>query len=109
MAGVCLTLGLLFTFVGLSAALFKVGDAGTNTNELRSAISEILRISSAKFITSMAGIVAYIIWTVVARSYESAQTKLACELATAVQALSHPLRGRQEITERSLLLSGRIV
>ena len=67
MAGVCLTLGLLFTFVGLSAALFKVGDAVSNTNELRSAISEILRISSAKFITSMAGIVAYMIWTVVAR------------------------------------------
>src|ERR1700732_2271109 len=38
-AGVFLTLGLLFTFVGLSAALFKVGDAGADAVHLREAIN----------------------------------------------------------------------
>ena len=80
LAGVSLTVGLLFTFVGLSAALFKVGDASTNTEMLRKAIGEILNISSAKFITSMAGIVAYIGWTVLARFY--------FKFASAVQRLS---------------------
>jgi hypothetical protein len=56
-AGVFLTLGLLFTFVGLSAALFKVGDAGADAVHLREAINGILSVSSAKFITSIAGII----------------------------------------------------
>ena len=100
LAGVTLTLGLLFTFVGLTAALFKVGDVGTDTTKLREAISEILRISSAKFITSMAGILAYIAWTLVARSYASVQAKLAHRLASAIQGLSAP------ITPESILLDG---
>ena len=86
-----LTVGLLFTFVGLTAALLKVGEAGADTAQLRLAIAEILRISSAKFITSMAGILAYIGWTLVARSYASAQSKATAALATAIQALSAPL------------------
>jgi hypothetical protein len=98
LAGVSLTVGLLFTFVGLSAALFKVGEAGSNTAELRQAIAEILRISSAKFITSMAGIVAYIGWTVAARAHASKQAKVVARFASAVQALSVP------VTPESLLL-----
>jgi hypothetical protein len=87
-AGVFLTVGLFFTFVGLSAALFTVGDAGTDAVRLREAINEILKISSAKFITSIAGILAYIIWTILARACASAQTKAAGELAASIQRLS---------------------
>jgi hypothetical protein len=91
MAGVSLTVGLLFTFIGLTAALFKVGEAGADTAQLRVAIADILRISSAKFITSMAGIVAYIAWTLIARAHTSSQSKLASRLASAVQTLSVPV------------------
>ena len=91
LAGVSLTVGLLFTFIGLSAALFKVGQAGSNTAELRQAIADILSISSAKFITSMAGIITYIGWTLVARHYASTQSKLVLKFAAAVQSLSVPV------------------
>lgn len=98
MAGVSLTVGLLFTFVGLSAALFQVGGAGSDTALLRVAIAKILEISSAKFITSMAGIVAYIAWTLVARAYTSAQAKTVSRFASAIQAMTAP------ITPEALLL-----
>ncbi len=91
LAGVFLTIGLFFTFVGLSAALFKVGEAGADTAQLRVAIADILKISSAKFITSMAGIIAYIGWTLVARHSASSQAKAASALATAIQGLSSPI------------------
>lgn len=90
MAGVSLTVGLLFTFVGLSAALFRVGDAGADTAQLRVAIADILQISSAKFITSMAGIVAYIGWALAARFHASAQSKVVLDFATEVQSLTVP-------------------
>lgn len=98
MAGVSLTVGLLFTFVGLTAALFKVGEAGADTAQLRLAIAEILRISSAKFITSMAGIIAYIGWTLAARAHASTQGKVVLQFATAVQDLTAP------VTPEALLL-----
>jgi uncharacterized protein YukE len=98
LAGVCLTVGLLFTFIGLSAALLKVGEVGVDTTQLRSAVSDILHISAAKFITSMAGILAYIGWTLEARRCASTQSKLAAAFSTAVQRLSSP------ITPESLLL-----
>jgi hypothetical protein len=91
LAGVSLTVGLLFTFIGLSAALFKVGEAGSDTSALRDAIADILRISSAKFITSMAGIIAYIGWTLIARHYASVQGKLCLAFASAIQRLSIPV------------------
>ena len=91
MAGVFLTLGLLFTFVGLSAALFEVGRAGSDTAQLRDAIAKILQISSAKFITSMAGIVAYIGWTLAARQHASAQAKVVSRFASKLQTLTAPV------------------
>ena len=98
LAGVSLTVGLLFTFVGLTAALFRVGEAGADTAQLRLAISEILRISSAKFVTSMAGIMAYIGWILVARAHSSAQSKIVLEFANQVQSLTAP------VTPEALLL-----
>lgn len=87
-AGVFLTVGLFFTFVGLSAALLRVGQAGAEPDQMRQAINSILAISSAKFVTSIAGIMAYIQWSLQARVFASGQTKEASALAAAVQGLS---------------------
>ena len=92
LAGVFLTVGLLFTFLGLSAALLHAGEAAehatTDQAELSKAINGVLSASSAKFITSIAGIVAYIVLTIAARAYASGQSKMASRLAGAVQRLS---------------------
>jgi hypothetical protein len=87
-AGVFLTIGLMFTFVGLSAALFKVGDAGADAVHLRQAINGILSVSSAKFITSIAGIVLFICWTLIARCFVSSQNKATSRFASRVQGLT---------------------
>lgn len=91
LAGVFLTVGLLFTFIGLSAALLKVDLAEISSGGIESmqgAIRGILEVSSAKFITSIAGLIAYIIWSLIGRRYQSQQSKAATRLAIAVQKLS---------------------
>ena len=91
-AGVFLTVGLLFTFIGLSAALLKVGSInGADSAAMKAAITGILGVSSAKFITSIAGLLAYIGFSLVTRHYLSIQQAAARELADAVQHLSLPL------------------
>jgi len=55
-AGIFLTVGLLFTFIGLSAALLKVGGIGADSAAMKAAITGILGVSSAKFITSLSEI-----------------------------------------------------
>ena len=91
-AGVFLTVGLLFTFIGLSAALLKVGSInGADSTAMKAAITGILGVSSAKFITSIAGLLAYIGFSLVTRHYQSIQQAAARELADAVQHLSLPL------------------
>lgn len=91
-AGVFLTVGLLFTFIGLSAALLKVGGiADADSMAMKQAITDILGVSSAKFITSIAGLLAYIGFSLVTRRYQSSQQAAARELADAVQHLSVPL------------------
>lgn len=91
-AGVFLTVGLLFTFIGLSAALLKVGAInGDDSAAMKAAITGILGVSSAKFITSIAGLLAYIGFSLVTRRYQSSQQSAARELADAVQHLSLPL------------------
>ena len=91
-AGVFLTVGLLFTFIGLSAALLKVADIGAaDSAAMKAAITGILGVSSAKFITSIAGLLAYIGFSLVTRRYQSSQQSAARELADAVQHLSLPL------------------
>ena len=56
LGGVFLTIGLFFTFVGLSAALLQVAGDGhggaLGPDKLRGAVENILGISSVKFITS---------------------------------------------------------
>lgn len=90
-AGVFLTVGLLFTFIGLSAALLKVANIGAaDSAAMKAAITGILGVSSAKFITSIAGLLAYIGFSLVTRRYQSGQQAAARELADAVQHLSLP-------------------
>ena len=110
-----LTLGLLFTFVGLSAALFKVGNAGEDAVHLREAINGILSVSSAKFITSIAGIIFFIFWTLMARIFVARQQAAADQLALAIQGLTtmitpeiillDQLLASQEQTERMKTLA----
>lgn len=91
-AGVFLTVGLLFTFIGLSAALLKVGAIdGADSAAMKAAITGILGVSSAKFITSIAGLIAYIGFSLITRRYQNRQQAAARELADAVQHLSIPL------------------
>jgi hypothetical protein len=87
LSGVFLTIGLAFTFVGLSAALLQMGGDGHSLDpkQLRQAVEGILAVSSVKFITSIAGILAYIFWTIVARIQANRQEY-------AVQALNAELR-----------------
>ncbi|WP_296709044.1 hypothetical protein [Rhodoblastus sp.] len=93
LAGVFLTVGLFFTFVGLSAALLQLGGGGAghdslSPEQLKRAVEGILAVSSVKFITSIAGILAYIFWSVVARQQSSAQTVAEEDLLQEIRALS---------------------
>jgi methyl-accepting chemotaxis protein len=91
-SGIFLTVGLLFTFIGLSAALLKVGAIdGADSAAMKAAITGILGVSSAKFITSIAGLIAYIGFSLITRRYQTRQQAAARELADAVQHLSIPL------------------
>jgi hypothetical protein len=91
LAGVFLTVGLFFTFVGLSAALLQLGGDGHDSlspEQLKRAVEGILAVSSVKFITSIAGILAYIFWSVVARQQSGAQTLAEEDLLREIRALS---------------------
>ncbi|WP_374544855.1 hypothetical protein [Rhodoblastus sp.] len=91
LAGVFLTVGLFFTFVGLSAALLQLGGDGHDSlspAQLKHAVEGILAVSSVKFITSIAGILAYIFWSVVARQQAAAQTVAEEDLLREIRALS---------------------
>jgi hypothetical protein len=91
LGGVFLTVGLFFTFVGLSAALLQVGGDGQgamNPEQLRRAVERILGVSSVKFITSIAGILAYIGWSIVARIQADRQEKVVERLVAEIRQLS---------------------
>ncbi len=91
LAGVFLTVGLFFTFVGLSAALLQLGGNGhgaLDPAQLKVAVQGILAVSSVKFITSIAGILAYIFWTVVARQQMATQAQAEEEFLAEIRALS---------------------
>ena len=114
-AGVFLTVGLLVTFIGLSAALLKVGDInGADSVAMKAAITGILGVSSAKFITSIAGLIAYIGFSLLTRHYQSLQHAAAARLATEVQRLSLPLTPelllyrQQETADKQLLRLERL-
>lgn len=86
-ANVFLCLGLLFTFVGLSAALLGVGSTET-AEQVQQAVNRILNVSSAKFITSIAGILLYIVLLVWGRRIHAVQHGAARHFAAEVQRLT---------------------
>ena len=92
LGGVFLTVGLFFTFVGLSAALLQVAGDGhggaLSPDKLRGAVENILGISSVKFITSLAGILAYIGWSLAARFQADAQDRAVGHLVAEIRRLT---------------------
>ena len=86
-ANVFLCLGLLFTFIGLSAALLSVGST-TTAEQVQIAVNRILNISSAKFITSITGILLYVILLIEGRRIQSVQTAAARKFAEQAQRLT---------------------
>ena len=86
-ANVFLCLGLLFTFVGLSAALLGVGSTETQ-EEARQAVNRIVNVSSAKFITSIAGLSLYIVLVFYGRLVNAGRSKAARRFADEVQNLT---------------------
>ena len=86
-ANVFLCLGLLFTFVGLSAALLGVGSPET-AEQVQRAVNQILKVSSAKFITSIAGIFLYIVLVVCGRLANAGRSKATRRFADEVQNLT---------------------
>jgi hypothetical protein len=86
-ANVFLCLGLLFTFVGLSAALLGVGSTET-AEQVQQAVNRILKVSSAKFITSIAGILLYIVLVVCGRLANAGRSRAARRFADEVQHLT---------------------
>jgi len=86
-ANVFLCLGLLFTFVGLSAALLGVGSTET-AEQVQRAVNQILNVSSAKFITSIAGIFLYIVLVVCGRLANAGRSKATRRFADEVQNLT---------------------
>ena len=91
LGGVFLTVGLFFTFVGLSAALLQMGGDGHSAldpAQLKLAVEGILAVSSVKFITSIAGILAYIFWSLVARQQAATQVHAEEGLLAEIRALS---------------------
>lgn len=86
-ANVFLCIGLLFTFVGLSAALLGVGSTQT-AEEVQLAVNRILNVSSAKFITSIMGIVLYIALLVYSRWVSNGRQKAVRLFADGVRKLT---------------------
>lgn len=84
LGGVFLTTGLVFTFIGLSAALLNID---TSPEQIRRSIENILNVSSAKFITSIAGIICYIAWTITSRRQTSGQEHVAHMLCAELRQL----------------------
>lgn len=99
LGGVFLTTGLVFTFIGLSAALLNIN---TSPDQIRGSIENILNVSSAKFITSIAGIICYIAWTITARKQSSAQDNatqlLSAELRQIFTYISPEILLKQQLT-----------
>jgi len=91
LAGAFLTIGLFFTFVGLTNALLQIGgngEAAMEPTQLRRAVEGILAVSAAKFITSIAGIGAYIGWSLIARRQADRQDKAVEDLVAEIRTLS---------------------
>ncbi|MBP3981383.1 hypothetical protein J8G26_11650 [Acidovorax sp. JG5] len=99
--------GLLFTFVFLSWALVGATTALTeasSSKETEAAISQLLRIAGGKFLTSLAGLVASICWTLFFR-HSLNEIAIACEKLLAVLAKVVSPAGGETVTMQQLVLA----
>lgn len=103
-ASVFLCLGLLFTFIGLSAALMKLGDVA-DAAKLRDGINGVLSVSSAKFMTSIVGIALFIGWVIFGRLIGAGQQEATAAFASAVQRVTTMLT--PEVVLMDQLLASR--
>lgn len=70
MPGLFVTVGLFFTFLGLISALREItGLSDASPEEMRLALDGLLGAASAKFIMSLTGLLASIIFTIMLRFY----------------------------------------
>ena len=100
--------GLLFTFVFLSLALVGTTVALTeasSSQDTEAAISQLLRIAGGKFLTSLAGLVASIFWTLFFR-HSLNEIAVACENLLAVLSKVVSPAGGETVTMQQLVLAG---
>ncbi|AKI01763.1 hypothetical protein IMCC20628_03070 [Hoeflea sp. IMCC20628] len=69
--GYFVALGLLLTFTGIVLALYKAGEAsaGEDVKAMQDAMTELLQIASFKFATSIAGLGASLVLSIVFKTY----------------------------------------
>ena len=99
--------GLFFTFVFLSWALVGTTTALTeasSSKETEAAISQLLRIAGGKFLTSLAGLGASIIWTVLYRRSLN-EIAVACDKLLAALAGVIKPAGGEIVTMQQLVLA----
>ena len=100
--------GLLFTFAFLAWALAGTTTALTeasSSKETEAAISQLLRIAGGKFLTSLAGLVASIFWTLFFR-HSLNEIAVACEKLLAVLSKVVSPAGGETVTMQQLVLAG---
>lgn len=72
MPGLFVTVGLFLTFLGLISALQAISiDVDATSEEMRQALNDLLGAASAKFIMSLSGLLASIVFTIVLRIFTS--------------------------------------
>lgn len=99
--------GLFFTFVFLSWALVGTTTALTDASsskETEAAISELLRIAGGKFFTSLAGLLASIVWTILYRLSLN-EIAVACDKLLAALAEVIKPAGGEVVTMQQLVLA----
>ena len=81
-------IGLLFTFLFLSLALSEATVALTgnlqDAESIKKATRDLLSTAGAKFITSLAGLLASIVWTIVAKTRMTSLARTGEEIAELV-------------------------
>lgn len=97
-------IGLFFTFAFLSWALVETTTALTNASSSKAteaAISQLLRIAGGKFLTSLAGLLASIVWTL-AFKRSIKRVSIACDALLDALGKAAPPSGSERITLQHL-------
>lgn len=101
--------GLFFTFVFLSWALVETTAALTAMNstarQTEEAISELLQVAGGKFLTSLTGLLASIVWTVMSKRALNELTK-SCDALLGALAKVVPVNGGELLLRKQLEVGG---